>query len=155
MGCLRGSNQVSDHLEFRTPEQEVLKFLEECAEIRLTLKTISAQLGRMELRAKRAFPAVVEQLRERKNRTTRSAVASITPEQALAEFDRIVKLASSGASQEAERALEKMAGPDLLLIAKELGVSFPKSKPSVKATREAIFGKVRESILLTRHNPRP
>lgn len=155
MECLRRSNEVSGNPEFRTPEQEVLKFLEECAEIRLTLKTISSQLGRMEMRVKRAFPAVTEQRQERKSRTSRSSMASITPEQALSEFDRIVKMAAAGASQEAERTLEKMAAPDLLLIAKELGVSFPKSKPSVKSAREAIFGKVRESILLTRHNPRP
>jgi hypothetical protein len=35
---------VSIDPEFRTPEQEVLKLLEECAELRRTLKTISAQL---------------------------------------------------------------------------------------------------------------
>jgi len=145
---------VSGNPEFRTPEQDVLKFLEECAELRQTLKTISAQLGRMEMRMKRAFPAAMEQQRERKAGAKRS-LASITPEQALSEFDRIVTMAASGASQEAERTLEKMSAPDLLLIAKELGVSFRKSKPSVKATREAIFGKVRESILLTQHNPRP
>jgi len=108
----------------------------------------------MEMRMKRAFPAAMEQQRERKAGAKRS-LASITPEQALSEFDRIVTMAASGASQEAERTLEKMSAPDLLLIAKELGVSFRKSKPSVKATREAIFGKVRESILLTQHNPRP
>lgn len=146
---------MSGNSEFRTPEQDVLKFLEECAELRQTLKTISAQLGRMEMRMKLAFPGVVEQQRERKASATRSSMASITPEQALSEFDRIVKMAASGASQEAERTLERMSAPDLLLIAKELGVSFRKSKPSVKATREAIFGKVRESILLSQHNPRP
>jgi hypothetical protein len=40
------------------------------------------------------------------------------------------------------------------MIAKEVGVSFPKSKPSVRTIREGIIGKVRESILLGRHNPR-
>jgi hypothetical protein len=108
----------------------------------------------METRVKRAFPAVAEQVRERKARGMHSTEASITPEQALAEFDRVVGLAASGANDEAERTLEEKSASDLLLIAKELGVSFPKSKPSVRTIREAIFGKVRESILLTRHNPR-
>lgn len=145
---------MSGNSEFRTPEQDVLKFLEECAELRQTLKTISAQLGRMEMRMKRAFPVAMDQQRERKASAKRSTT-TITPEQALSEFDRIVKMAASGANREAEETLENMSAPNLLLIAKELGVSFRKSKPSVKDTREAIFGKVRESILLTRHTPRP
>jgi hypothetical protein len=63
-------------------------------------------------------------------------------------------LAESGANEEAERILEAKSAPDLLVIAKELGVTFPKSKPSFRKMREAIFGKVRESVLLSRHNPR-
>jgi hypothetical protein len=66
----------------------------------------------------------------------------------------VVGLVTSGANDEAERILESKPAADLLVIAKELGVSFPKSKPSIRAMREAIFGKVRESILLSRHNPR-
>lgn len=145
---------MSSDLEFRTPEQEVLKLLEECAELRRTLKTISAQVGRMENRVKRAFPAAAAQARERKARTSRSGEATITQEQALVEFDRVVRLAASGANEEAERILEAKSAPDLLVIAKELGVTFSKSKSSIKAMRDAIFGKVRESVLLSRHTSR-
>jgi len=144
---------VSNDSEFRTAEQEVVKLLEECAELRRTLKTISAQIGRMENRVERAFPAAVAKMRERKV-GPQSSNATITPEQALAEFDKVVGLAASGANDEAERVLEAKSAPDLLVIAKELGVTFPKSKPSIKAMREAIFGKVRESVLLSRHNTR-
>jgi hypothetical protein len=145
---------VSGDTEFRTPEQEVSKLLEECAELRRTLKTISAQLSRIENRVKRAFPAVAERARKRVIDGTKSVSASITPEQALAEFDRVVGLAASGATDEAQRVLEAKSAPDLFLMAKELGISFPKSKPSIRTMREAIFGKVRESVLLTRHSTR-
>jgi hypothetical protein len=145
---------VNESREFRTSEEEVLKLLEECAELRRTLKTISAQIGRMEARVKHAFPAVAARVQERKSASKRLADPSITPEQALAEFDRVVGLATSGANKDAERILENMPAPDLSLMAREVGISFPKSKPSVRAMREALFGKVRESILLTRHNPR-
>jgi hypothetical protein len=53
-----------------------------------------------------------------------------------------------------QKTLEAKSASDLLVIAKELGVPFSKSKPSIKSLREAIFGKVRESLLLTRHHPR-
>jgi hypothetical protein len=148
------SAEVSVDSEFRTPEQEVLKLLEECAELRRTLKSISAQIGRMESRVKRAFPATAARARDRRASDANSGKANLTPEQALAEFDRVVGLAASGASDEAERILEAKSAPDLLAIAKELGVTFPKSKPSIRKMREAIFGKVRESVLLSRHNPR-
>jgi hypothetical protein len=153
MAGLFRSVEVSSDSEFRTPEQEVLRLLEECAELRRSLKTISAQLGRMENRVKRAFPNAAAQMRERKV-ISQSSKATITPEQALAEFDKVVELAASGANAEAERVLEAKSAPDLRVITKELGVSFPKSKPSIKAMREAIFGKVRESVLLSRHNTR-
>jgi hypothetical protein len=148
------SIEVSGASEFRTPEQEVLRLLEECAELRGTLKTISAQIGRMEKRVKNAFPTVAAQARSRKVSSTAASKATITSEQALTEFDRVVGLAASGANEEAERILASKPAADLLMIAKELGVSFPKSKPSIKAMREAIFGKVRESLLLNRQNPR-
>jgi hypothetical protein len=145
---------VRGDTEFRSPEQEVLKLLDECAELRRTLKSISAQIGRMETRVKRAFPIVAELARDRTAKGAQSSAASISAEQALAEFDRIVALAGEGGGEEAERALQGRSAADLLIIAKELGVSFPKSKPSVRTIREGIIGKVRESILLTRHNPR-
>jgi hypothetical protein len=151
---LLGSTEVSGNMEFRTTEQEVAKLLEECGELKKTLKAISAQIGRMENRVKRAFPTAAAQAREQKTRRTRSKEATITPEQALGEFDRVVGLVASGASEEAERILEARSATDLLLIAKELGVIFPKSKPSIKTMRDAIFGKVRESVLLSRHTNR-
>jgi hypothetical protein len=151
---VHGSDEVIGDSEFRTPEQEVLKLLEECAELRTTLKTISAQIGRMEKRVKNAFPTVAAQTRSRKVAKTGSNEATITPEQALAEFDRVAGLAASGANDDAQKILEGKSAGDLRVIAKELGVSFPKSKPSMKAMREAIFGKVRESVLLSKHNRR-
>jgi hypothetical protein len=108
----------------------------------------------MENRVKRAFPTAVAPARERNDRTRRSNEATITTEQALAEFDEAVGLAASGAEKEAERIIEAKSAPDLLVIAKELGITFPKSKPSIKAMRDAIFGRVRESVLLSRHTSR-
>jgi len=139
--------------EFRNADQEVLKLLEECSELRNTLKTISAQLARIENRVKAAFPTAAKKLQERKT-SSRQKVSSLTSDEALAEFDNVVKLASSGETREAESKLERRSAADLLIIAKEVGVSFPSNKPSIRAMREAILGKVRESMLLSRHSRR-
>ena len=144
---------MSGETDFRTPEQEILKLLDECSEIRRTLQSMSAQVGRMETRVKRAFPAVADKAQEKARGANQSKTSSLSSEQALAEFDRIVELAKAEAA-EAERALYAKSAADLFAIAKEIGVSFSKSKPSVKAIREGVFGKIRESMLLAQHNPR-
>jgi hypothetical protein len=145
---------MSGEGDFRTPEQEVLKLLEDCADLKRTLQSIAAQVGRMETRVKRAFPQAAEKLRERAKQAKSVSTSSITGEQAQAEFENIVRIASSGSTNEAERLLNEKSASDLFAIAKEVGVAFSKSKPSIKAMREGIFGKVRESILLSRHTPR-
>jgi len=150
---------VSSGLEFRDGEQEVIKLLEECAELKRMLRLISGQLGRMENRIRHAFPSITQKVQERKVQERKVAhaerhLAPRSADEVLAEFDKLVALAACGASQDAERIVDSRSSADLLAMAKELGVSFPKSKPSVKDLRAAIFGKVRESVLLSRHNTR-
>ncbi|HEY5279319.1 MAG TPA: hypothetical protein VIJ67_06160 [Pseudolabrys sp.] len=140
--------------DFRTGDEEVLKLLEECGELKRTLKSINSQLGRIENRVKVAFPATAKRHQDRKSAAARQTSSSLTAAEALAEFDNIVKLASSGATIDAQDYLERRSAVDLLAIAKEVGVSFPTTRPSVKTMRQAILGKVRESVLLSRHNPR-
>jgi hypothetical protein len=145
---------VNSDTEFRNTDQEVLKLLEECGELRRTLKTISSQLSRIENRVKGAFPIVAKQLSDRRAADSKQKTSSLSSEQALAEFDQIVTLAASGATSDAERYLERRPSSDLFLIAREVGVTFSSNKPSVRVMREAILGKVRESILLSRHSRR-
>jgi hypothetical protein len=145
---------VSSGLEFRNAEQEVVKLLEECAEMRRTLKSISGQLGRIENRVKHAFPTASQKAQARELARSDATPSTLSAEAALAEFDKLVALATSGASQDAERIVDSRSSADLFAIARELGVSFSKSRPSLKDLRAAVFGKVRESVLLSRHNNR-
>lgn len=139
---------------FRTPEQEVVRLLEDCADLKRMLQSIAGQISRMEARVKKAFPQEAELVQERRKTSSNLANPSMSREEALAEFEKVVRLASSGNASDAERLLHDRSPADLLMIARELGVTFPKSKPSARAMRDAIFGKVRESILLSRHSPR-
>jgi hypothetical protein len=143
---------VTNDTGFRSPEQEVLRLLEEFVELRRTLKGIGAQLSRMESRVQMAFPAVAARSRQRTK--TSAIMPSIPREEALAEYDRIVRLAASGANKEAERTVEEKSANELPVIAQEIGVIFPKSKPSLQTMRDAIIRKVRESVLLSRHHTR-
>lgn len=143
-----------DESGFRTTDQEVLKLLEEFVELKRTLKTISGQLSRLENRVKATFPAAAEKMQERRTKIVEQKANSLTSEDAQKEFEHIVQMARSGATSEAESYLERQSALNLLSIAKEVGVTFRNNKPSIKAMREAILGKVRESILLSQHSPR-
>jgi hypothetical protein len=145
---------VNSGLEFRDGQQEVIKLLEECAELRRALKSISGQLGRIENRVKHAFPAATQKVKERKLARLDPNTAPFSSEAAWAEFDKLVTLAASGANEDVERIVDSRSSADLLAMARELGVSFSKSRPSIQDLRTAIFGKVRESVLLSRHNTR-
>jgi hypothetical protein len=141
---------MSPSVEFRTIDQEVEKLLEECQMLRAALKEISAQISRMENRARRAFPAASTRVGAGRLRIRR-AEASLTSEQALAEFESAVRLANTDPSG-AERFLANKTTADLVAMARELGISFGKSKPSRKAVQNALYGKIRESLLLSKHN---
>ncbi|MGE3872345.1 MAG: hypothetical protein AB7F74_05245 [Parvibaculaceae bacterium] len=146
---------MSDAPTFRTGEEEVAKLLQECTELRHTLRSISTQVSRMELRLKRAFPNVAKQLSEsRLPRKSQLKAPTITAAQALAEFDEVVNLVVQGHTERAEDFLMRRSPEDLLLIARELGVTFQTSKPSIQKVKEAVFGKVRESVQLSRHHVR-
>ena len=141
---------------FRTSEEEIEMLLDECQRIRTTLKEISGQISRMENRVKRAFPDVAAKVSERQHNRNRiskkgESKPSLSPEQALTEFDNVVRIARVDPTR-AEIYLLHKAPSDLVAIAQELGISFGKSKPSSKAVLEALYGKIRESILLSKHN---
>ena len=146
---------MSTATDFRTADEEVEKLLEECQRLRSTLKEISSQIARMENRARRAFPVPAKRVSERER--IRSAKVSgegssqLTPTQALAEFDKAVQLAR-GDPQRAETFLLDKKPEDLTAIARELGISFAKGKPSIRAVKDAVFGRIRESLMLSKHH---
>jgi hypothetical protein len=70
----------------------------------------------------------------------------MSSEQEIGEFVKIVALAAKGTGGAAERALQGISASDLLIIANEVGVSFSKSKPSVRTVREGLIGGRRDLV---------
>jgi hypothetical protein len=146
---------VSDLTGFKTPDEEVEQLLEECQKLRGTLAEISSQVARMEKRVKRAFPEpakrVSDRLRAQSARHSDQSGPSLTHDEALAQFDMAVQLAGKDPAG-AERFLAEKRLADLTVIAREVGISFGQSKPSFKAIKDALYGRIRESLLLSKHN---
>jgi hypothetical protein len=139
---------------FRTETEEVVKLLDEYRELKSLLREISGRLSRIEIRLKKVFPLSAARSDEKARHTRKGSDAGpmLTPQQAEEVFDEAVRLARNN-PEEAEAFLSNKHSSELLAVAKELGISFSKSKPSPRATREAIYGKIRESLLLSHHSP--
>jgi len=146
---------VSDLTGFKTPDEEVEQLLEECQKLRGTLAEISGQVARMEKRVKRAFPEPAKRVNDRlliqSARHSDHSAPSLTHDEALAEFDKAVQLAGKDPAGAEKFLLEKRLA-DLVVIAREVGVSFGQRKPSFKVVKDALYGRIRESLLLSKHN---
>jgi hypothetical protein len=124
---------MSEQPTFRTPDDEVIRLLDEISAMREVLREVSSKLSRLEMRAKRAFPVAAQAHKEKaKARKAADSHATIGPEEALRQYDRMVESARSGSYHEAAELLDQMPLPDLTLLHKEIGLSLGKTKPAKK-----------------------
>lgn len=140
--------------EFRTPEQEVSRLLDELAGLRDQLRGIGATLGRLELRIKRAFPNVAAERQSRGANDRGKTEPSLTPEKALQLYDDAVKQAKLGSQDRALAEVQKLALPDLAVLHRELGLSLGRSKPSRKILMNGIINRIKQSVMLSQHTSR-
>lgn len=141
---------------FRSKEEELQRLTQEIADIKNSIKEISAAVGRIERHVKRSFGVDPKPKRQskspgsskRKKHTKEDA--TITPEEALSIFDELSSSFGRDNSQEVEKRLHEMIVPDLKLIAHELGVTFS-AKPSKNALCSGIIGRLNERAMLSRN----
>jgi hypothetical protein len=141
---------------FNTPGEEVKRLIEEVREAKEALRDVSKRLSQIEVRIQRTFPLLIP----KKGRGTRERVPgaaaepTITPEQAIRAYDEMVELARKDDHQSVHDRLASLGLGDLNLLRLELGASIGKKKPSRRVLEEAIIGRIRESVLLSRHSNR-
>ena len=147
---------MNEENPFNTPSEEVKRLIEEVRETREALRDVSKRLSQIEVRMQRAFP----RLTPKKERSTRGGVrgaaaeSTMTPEQAIGAYDEMVELARKDDHAGVHDKLAGLGLGDLNLLRQELGASIGKKKPSRRVLEEAIIGRIRESVLLSRHSNR-
>lgn len=144
------STPVSDR------EQLAAAILAELRGLRAELQEIAGRLTRVEKRVVHVYPALAAKKKPKadKSKDSLTKEPSITAERALELYDRLAEKARGGAEAEVMVQLQAMEEADLKLMATELGSPMAK-RPSKKALVEAIAGRIKQSILLTRHVSRP
>jgi hypothetical protein len=142
---------------FNTPTEEVSRLVSELQETKAALRDLSSKLGRMETRLKRAFPSAfpkkTESLAKKKGLAIQEP-PTITAEQAMTLYRELVDLAKKDQLAEVHRRLSFMNLADLSLLRTELGAPLGKKKPSAKALTDAILGRIKESVMLSKHTDR-
>lgn len=143
---------MSQNDMFRTPNEEAGQLAQELRELKDVLREISRKVGQIEGRVKRAFPGSFpsSQARSvRKEPLKLSDPPTLTAQGALELYDELVRTAKEGRREDVQHRLETLALPDLALLSRELGVALGKAKPSRNTLRNAVLGRINESLMLS------
>lgn len=141
---------------FTTPAEEVNRVAAELRETKEALRELSGNLTRIETRLKRAFPEAFSKVRgSAKERTSAGeALTTLTSDAAKALYEELVEEARKSGFESARERLAGFSVPDLAFLRRELGASLGKKKPSAKVLIDAILGRIRESVMLSKHTNR-
>ncbi len=147
---------MSEQNFFRNKEEELHRLTQEIADLKSTMKEMSAALSRIERHVKRSFGISPKTKSSPKNNIAQTTTerkkeeATITPEEALKLFDGFSENWGTGNASLIKGKLQEMTLPNLKLMAHELGVTF-KGKPSKKTLCEGIIGRLNERAMLSRN----
>ena len=147
---------MNEENPFNTPAEEVKRLIEEIRETKEALRDVARRLSQMEVRMQRTFPQLVPK-KERSTRGSDRGAASestMTPEQAMRAYDEMVELVRKDDRAGVHNRLAGLGLGDLNLLRQELGASIGKKKPSRRVLEDAIIGRIRESVSLSRHSNR-
>lgn len=137
--------------DFRTPSEELERLQEEIAETKDVLREMLARLSQIERHASRLSPGWKRAAQSTNHPTSEIAGAdsSMSRSQALQVFDGLVDSWRQRGYEAVQGQLAKLQLPELVVLARELGV--PVGKPSRKGVTHKILGRVKESVLLSRN----
>jgi len=138
---------------FNTPEQEAAVLIKEIGEIKEVLRELSRKLSRIESRASRAFPSVARKSISRPKGKNSEVYSEpmMTIDEVMRIYDEMVDLAKGGKIENIHERLGSLELSNLNFLRSELGVSLGKKKPSRRILIEAVLGRIRESVMLTKH----
>jgi hypothetical protein len=119
------------------------------------MREVSGKLGRIEKRLRLFFPqSFPDERRKAAEGDIREMSPTITPQRALEMYTELLEIARTGREEQIQSRIAGIALPDLALLVRELGAPLGK-KPTRPALTKSLMGRLRESIMLSRHTLRP
>lgn len=128
----------------------------ELRDLKDILREVSGKLGRIERRLRLFFPESFPKSERHKEKELElhEPTATINSQQALDLYSELVEIARTGKEQQLEARMASMGIADLALLVRELGAPLGK-KPTRIALTKSLMGRLKQSIMLSRHTVRP
>ncbi len=136
------------------PDDENSQLVDEISELKEILREVSRKLTRIETKVKRggisATPKVSEPTVSQPDETT-DKPTNLSAEQVLQIYEQLRLKAKNGKEEEVRKKLLSMTATDLSLVCLELGMPPTAKNPSRKKMIEVIIGRIKQSLMLSRH----
>jgi hypothetical protein len=134
-------------------EEEIVQLTDEIAELKVIMREISKKLTRIETKVKRGFNSGSKISNSQSSQTTFSEqkIENLSPEQVLEVYEELRLKAKQGNEEEVKQKLSALNLTDLTLLCSELGASVGGKSPSRKKIVDAIIGRIKQSLMLSRH----
>lgn len=135
-------------------DEETLNLVDEIGEIKEILREVSRKLTRIETQVKRGVTSAASKTSDFQNSQTAADVkkpANLPAEQVLQVYEELRLKAKNGKEQEVKAKLLTMSATDLNLMCCELGMPPSSKNPSRRKMFELIIGRIKQSLMLSRH----
>ena len=135
-------------------DDETSQLVDEITELKEILREVSKKLTRIETKVRRgaipATPKISESTVSQLDETT-DKPANLSAEQVIQIYEQLRLKAKNGKEEEVRKKLLSMTATDLSLICLELGMPPTAKNPSRKKMIEVIIGRIKQSLMLSRH----
>ena len=135
-------------------DEETVQLVEEISELKEILREVSRKLTRIETQVKRGVTSAASKTSDFQNSQTAADVkkpANLPAEQVLQVYEELRLKAKNGKEQEVREKLLTMSATDLNLMCCELGMPPSSKNPSRRKMFELIIGRIKQSLMLSRH----
>jgi len=135
-------------------DDETSQLVDEISELKEILREVSKKLTRIETKVRRgaipATPKISESTVSQPDETT-DKPTNLSAEQVIQIYEQLRLKAKNGKEEEVRKKLLSMTATDLSLICLELGMPPTAKNPSRKKMIEVIIGRIKQSLMLSRH----
>ncbi len=133
---------------------DAMQLAEEISDLKEMLREISRKLTRIETKVKRRVTSrslSTSESAEANLASENQKTTNLTSAEVLQVYEEIRQKAKAGKEEEVKQKLSTMNLADLNLLCWELGASMNSKNPSRKKMVDAILGRIKQSLMLSRH----
>ncbi len=136
---------------FAASEQESGGLVDEIGELKEILREVSQKLTRIEAQVKRGVLSARSKNSELPTVADVAKPANLSAGNVLEVYEELRLQAKNGDELEVRQKLSAMSATDLNLMCCELGMPPSSKNPSRKKMFELIIGRIKQSLMLSRH----